>query len=201
MKLLMKPVLNRGFTMIEIIIALSLIGLFVSVPILAYSGYIKKSRDTKRKNDINQLSTALQQYKNSQGTYPASINGAIATDLQTLVDRGYIPSIPKDPKDGNLPSCDPATNFCYTYSASTDGNNYTLYARLEDGTGNTYFQSTPAGATVITSAITGGPVTSTPIASNTPLPSYTPIPTTMPSTTRTPTPSRTLTPTPTTVPP
>jgi prepilin-type N-terminal cleavage/methylation domain-containing protein len=201
MKLTMKHVSNRGFTMIEIIIALSLIGLFVSVPILAYGSYIKRSRDIKRKNDINQLSTALQQFKNSQGQYPASTNGAIAADLQTLVDRGYIPTIPKDPKDGNLPSCDPAVNFCYTYSASSDGNTYTLNARLEDGTGSSYFQSTPAGAAVITSTVTGGPLTSTPIPSNTPLPSYSPIPTSVPSSTRTPTPSRTLTPTPTSVPP
>ena len=187
--------------MIEIIIAISLIGLFIALPILSYSTYMRKSRDIKRKNDINQMTTALQQFKNSQGTYPASTNGVIATDLQTLVNRGYIPSIPIDPKDGNLPTCSTTTNYCYTYSASADGLNYSLNARLEDGSGNTYYQSTPVGATVITSNVTGGPLTNTPIPSNTPLPSNSPIPSTTPSLTRTPTPSRTLTPTPSTPPP
>ena len=121
-----------GFTMIEILISLSLIGLFVALPVLAYGNYLKKGRDIKRKNDVNQLSTALQQYKASVGTYPPATTNNIATDLQPLVTRGYIPSIPKDPQGGQPAVCNTATQFCYTYATTADNLNYTLSAKLED---------------------------------------------------------------------
>jgi prepilin-type N-terminal cleavage/methylation domain-containing protein len=41
--------ISRGFTLIEIIIAITLIAFFVTLPILAYSSYLKKTRDAQRK--------------------------------------------------------------------------------------------------------------------------------------------------------
>lgn len=207
MKYIMKQFLNRGFTMIEIIISLSLIGLFIALPVLAYSSYIKKSRDIKRKNDINQMATALQQYKMSVGTYPTAASGNIGTNLQILVSRGYIPAVPKDPKDGQPAICTQATKYCYSYTVSADLLTYTLSARLEDataagaGSANSYFQATPAGTGVVATSAGSSAPTTAPVASNTPLPTNSVIPTTTATLTKTPTPSRTLTPTPTTIPP
>lgn len=164
--------------MIEIIIALSLIGLFVALPILAYSSYLKKSRDIRRKNDINQLQVGLSRYKQNYGTYPPSTSGY--TSLQKLVDLNYLPTLPVAPAGGQP----------YTYTASADLTDYVLSAPMEQ-TGATY-KATALGAELVTSA-----VTSTPVASNTPIPSLTPIPTSTLAPTATLTPSRTPTPTPT----
>ena len=61
---------DRGFTLLEIIIAISLIAFFITLPILAYSSYLKKTRDTQRKNSVNQIQSALEIYRANNGKYP-----------------------------------------------------------------------------------------------------------------------------------
>lgn len=47
--------LQRGYTIIEIVIAISLIAIFIALPIFAYSNFMQKSRDGQRKADISRL--------------------------------------------------------------------------------------------------------------------------------------------------
>ena len=83
---------ENGFSLLEIIIAITIIALFTVLPILAYTSYLKKSRDEKRKSDITKVAQALESYKAEKGTYPP--------DLQSLVTSGFLPEIPKDPLEG-----------------------------------------------------------------------------------------------------
>jgi general secretion pathway protein G len=86
---------HSAFTLIEIIIALAIVGIFITVPVLAYGNYAKTQRDLKRKADINQIQSALQQYKASTGKYPET-----PTWEQDLVNGGYMAKIPEDPSEG-----------------------------------------------------------------------------------------------------
>lgn len=122
---------NRGFTVVEIVIALALIAVFITLPIFAYTNYMKKSRDSQRKNDIGQIQYSLEQYQDANGIYPAS--------LDDLVQEGYLASIPLDP----------LTDQPYTYGSNADGSDYQLSGTLEDaGSGAAgYIVATPRGAT------------------------------------------------------
>lgn len=116
---------QNAFSLIEIIIAITIIAIFTVLPILAYSSYQKKARDEKRKSDLGKISQALESYKAEKGTYPP--------DLDTLVSSGYLPEVPKDPLNGQLVPWD--TNggtFGYAFS-SPDGSSYTLSATMEEG--------------------------------------------------------------------
>lgn len=46
---------QKAFSLIEIIIAITIIAIFTVLPILVYSSYQKKARDEKRKSDIGLL--------------------------------------------------------------------------------------------------------------------------------------------------
>lgn len=79
----------RGFTLIEIIIVFTLIGILVGLGLPQYKTSIKRAREAVLKEDLFTMRKLIDQYYNDKGKYPAS--------LQTLVDEGYLRKIPVDP--------------------------------------------------------------------------------------------------------
>lgn len=136
----------HGFSLIEIIIAIAIIALFITLPVLAYSNYAKNARNEKRKSDVLKVSQALEQYKAQKGVYPI--------DLQDLVSQGYLPELPIDPKHGEDADGDEGT-VEYGYSYDTDGISYTLSAALEGDTEGIGGSSGP-GTFIVNPANPGG---------------------------------------------
>ena len=80
---------DRGFTLIEIIIVLGIIGLLVGVGLPTYKSATVKARESVLKENLHILRKLIDQYAQDKGKYPAS--------LQALVQDSYIRSIPVDP--------------------------------------------------------------------------------------------------------
>ncbi|MBP1661251.1 MAG: gspG [Candidatus Aminicenantes bacterium] len=80
---------ERGFTLIEIIIVLSIIGLLVGLALPSYKSATVKARETVLKENLFILRKLLDQYAQDKGKYPDS--------LQTLVQESYLRQIPVDP--------------------------------------------------------------------------------------------------------
>jgi general secretion pathway protein G len=78
-----------GFTLIELIIVLSIIGLLVGLGLPNYRTAHIKAREAVLKENLFILRKLIDQYAQDKGKYPAS--------LQTLVQESYIRSIPIDP--------------------------------------------------------------------------------------------------------
>jgi len=80
---------EKGFTLIEIIIVFTLIGILVGLGLPQYTTSVKRARETILKEDLFQMRKLINQYYVDKGKYPLS--------LQTLVDELYLRSIPIDP--------------------------------------------------------------------------------------------------------
>jgi len=80
---------ERGFTLIELIIVLSIIGLLVGLGMPTYRSATIKAREAVLKENLFILRKLIDQYAQDKGKYPAS--------LQTLVQESYLRSIPVDP--------------------------------------------------------------------------------------------------------
>ncbi len=80
---------ERGFTLIELIIVLSIIGLLVGLALPNYKSATVKAREAVLKENLFILRKLIDQYAQDKGKYPAS--------LQTLVQDSYIRYIPVDP--------------------------------------------------------------------------------------------------------
>jgi len=80
---------RKGFTLIELIIVLSIIGLLVGLGLPQYKSASIKAREAVLKENLFILRKLLDQYAMDKGKYPAS--------LQTLVQEGYLRMIPVDP--------------------------------------------------------------------------------------------------------
>jgi len=121
---------KKGFTLIELLVVVAIIGLLSSIVFASLNTARAKARDAKRKEDFEQLRTALAMYYNdNNGQYPASGSwrGNCPTwgNYSTSGATGYIPNlaptyIPVLPLD---PNPTPPT-YCYIYYS--DGNNYKI---------------------------------------------------------------------------
>lgn len=118
----------KGFTLIEILVVATIIGLLAAVAAISYSQFTKQSRDARRKADLEQIRGALEMYKSNSTTndYPGSLTINCANPV-ALTDGTYtyLSKIPNDPKCASS-----WTNYSYVYSTQS----YTLTATLEDGT-------------------------------------------------------------------
>jgi general secretion pathway protein G len=96
---------KRGFTLVEIVVVITLIGLLSTFVILGFRVAQKKARDAQRIVDMQQLHLALESFYKVNGRYPAATEGACAHNtsfltggcMTALVTGGYIGKLPTDP--------------------------------------------------------------------------------------------------------
>ena len=94
--------MNRksGFTLIEILIAMTIIGILSGVVGLSVSGYLRKAKLEASRAQIKTFQTALQMYKAAHALFPSTSQG-----LEALCVATSIPPVPRDyPAEGYLES-------------------------------------------------------------------------------------------------
>lgn len=64
--------LQAGFTIIELLIVIAIIGILATLVLTNFQGAQAKGRDTVRKNDINSVYQKLEEFYNENGSYPNS---------------------------------------------------------------------------------------------------------------------------------
>ena len=79
----------RGFSLIEIIMVLSLLSLLATMVIGTHRNSVRKAQEKVLRNNLHQIRITLDQYNVDKGRYPDS--------LQTMVDEGYFREMPYDP--------------------------------------------------------------------------------------------------------
>ena len=78
-----------GFTIIELLIVMTLIIILASIGMTQYRGAITRSEEAALKENLFRMRDAMDQYYADKNKWPA--------DLAELVSAGYIREVPKDP--------------------------------------------------------------------------------------------------------
>ncbi len=113
---------KQGFTLIEMLIVVAIIGVLASIVLVGLGPTQRTGRDARRIADLKQVQTALELYFQKNGQYPNSATwAALETDLVSATIG--VNKIPNDPN----------SNRNYTYAPNTSRNGYLLRADLEDG--------------------------------------------------------------------
>lgn len=123
----------------ELLVVIAILGVLIVAGLGSFTSSQKKSRDVRRKNDLRQISLAMETYYNDFGAYPESdvstnqIKGC-GIDGQQLCEWGdpwkktpasgaptvYMIALPSDPQSGR------------SYYYESDGSYFKLYASLEN---------------------------------------------------------------------
>lgn len=64
---------HKGFTIVELLIVIVVIGVLASITIVAFNGIQKRAENTKTITAVNQTAKLLQLYKETNGDYPTGI--------------------------------------------------------------------------------------------------------------------------------
>ena len=107
--------LKRGFTLLELMIVIAIVGILVSALVPWYSAYIQRWRDTSRLADVADLSKALTVHFSEFDYYPDSDSAWCVPDAPLL---RYLEDIPRhDPVPTRWSGC--STLGRYGYATST----------------------------------------------------------------------------------
>lgn len=115
---------SKGFTLIEMLIVITIIALLASLILVGMGGARAKTRDSRRIADLHNVMNALELYYAKNAYYPIESDWVGLTTALTIENIG-VSRIPQDPLNTS------PTAKSYYYGASTDGQDYGLGADLE----------------------------------------------------------------------
>ncbi|AOY00670.1 type IV pilin protein [Jeongeupia sp. USM3] len=119
---------RAGFTLIEVMITIAIIGILASIALPAYSNYVNRAKARTAGADLVSLSLAVENIYQKQLAYPTKATAAVATTVATT----WTPAAQ-------------STDFDYTY-LSAAGANYTLTATGKGGMNGCTLTLNSAGA-------------------------------------------------------
>lgn len=139
---------SKGFTIVELLIVIVIIGILATLVIVTFTGIQQKARDSQRQTDIGALNSHVTAYYAESGFYPAL---AMLQDTAWVSAhmKGLDPEALKDPKGASKTIAATAASDQYGYAATAGGaacaatgtspnqtsdcDAYTLTANLEAG--------------------------------------------------------------------
>jgi len=122
----LKVVSEKGMTLIEIMVVVTILGLIATIVTVNVLGRLDQAKVTAAQTQIRSLETALDEFRRDGGFYPSTEQG-----LRSLIEKPSIGRVPRTyPRDGYLKGNaiprDPwGCKFIY-YSPGLHGNRYEL---------------------------------------------------------------------------
>ncbi|SOF00442.1 type II secretion system protein G (GspG) [Burkholderia sp. OK233] len=83
----------RGFTLIELVVVMAIIGLLLTIALPRYMHSIERGKEQVRQQNVAVMRDAIDKYYGDNGQYPET--------LDELVTKRYLRAVPVDPVNGD----------------------------------------------------------------------------------------------------
>jgi general secretion pathway protein G len=122
---------RKGFTIVELAIVISVIGILASVTVVFYNGAQQRAEYSRAQTDMRHINDSIDIYRSQTGSYPTGngsfqdINSNSTNAYTVLVNGKYIDEMPSA-----------KTGYTYQYRADNAGVDYKLLRIKSSGTLN-----------------------------------------------------------------
>ncbi len=156
------PAGRQGFTLIEMLVVIGIIGVLAAIVFTALGGGRAKARDAQRLRDIETIQGSLSYYYSQNGKYPKAIDicghsppvWSNEPCWQSFTrDTATLPTMPQDPLNTGSTCGTTAGCYVYAYCQYNTAQSYVLEANLENAPSKVYGNPSSLNA----SCAEGGP--------------------------------------------
>jgi prepilin-type N-terminal cleavage/methylation domain-containing protein len=116
---------QKGFSLLELLVVISIMGILITLGVVAFSTAQKKTRDSRRRADVKAMQDAFEQYMAATGTYETCNTMATYDAGNGAIMPGGLPTDPKN-----------ADGYVYNTTTACSISGYCICASMESGAGN-----------------------------------------------------------------
>lgn len=130
--------LSKGFSLLEVLVAVSIVVLLTGIGFSSFNNFQRNSRDTKRQSDLRVIQSVLEQYHADLNFYPSTIDFNVPftssigrTGTPAGAPRVYLKQLPKDPNNSD-PTYAKYNYIALPLNCSNNCSQYSLCSKLEN---------------------------------------------------------------------
>ena len=116
---------QTGFTIVELLIVIVVIGILAAITMVAYSNVTNRAKDSQTDSSVSQMKKLIEMYMADNGVYPAVCGGGDNSGCNAeLLAGALVPTYAN-----KLPEAYPTGYGVYQYVRGTGGTAYAIYLR------------------------------------------------------------------------